>query len=461
MTLLQEYVEAVTERAYDYKEAENYATGRVPEQFASAKLRATMRTTGHLGQHNYCRVVVDAVLNRLAIANIVGSTKLATDKITEVWDNNDLDLEANEIHRAALTYGDCYAIVWPDEEGEWLISYNSPRTTAIKYDPENPKKKLYAVKIWQQDENTVRMNVYRPDRIEKYSAKGPEYTVGTQWSGIGTEDNPFGEVPVFHFRTRRPYGVPEHFPAYGAQNDINKLLAVHFFTVDYQGAPQRYALSMNDEGDAVDFGDDETERENIGSLKADPGSLWYLKGIHGVGQFTPADPDVFWKPINHLKQSLAALTDTPFHYLEKPVSVNSGQAYRVAEAGLLKKVSDRQDSFGVTWRELFMFILKVEGISARLEVKWDSVESFDALDEWDVMLKKINAGLSHAQALREAGYEENDIARILEERAAEAQAGSFYQRKPEARVSTDDNETFENRNGLTEAAKDNGGRGEE
>jgi hypothetical protein len=405
-------------------------------------------------------VVVDSVLNRLEIANIVGSTDRATNRITQVWDHNELDLEASEIHRRALEYGDSFAIVWPDHTGEWQIAYNSPRNCGIVYDPENPRNKLYAVKIWQHDKNTVRMNVYHPDRIEKYKSQGTEYTEGSNWTALGSEDNPFGEVPVFHFRTNRPFGQPEHLQAYGAQDDINKLLATHMFTVDYQGAPQRYALSMQGEADLVDFGDDETDRENIASLKSDPGSLWYLKGISGVGEFKPADPAVFMEPISALKQAIATLTNTPFHYLEKSFVVSGGEALRVAEAPLLKKVADRQTSFGATWRELFNFILRVEGISARLEVKWDLVESLDALGQWDVMLKKINAGLSHRQALREAGYEEKDIERIMAERAQEAAEGAYYQRKPEARVSTADNETFDNRNGLTEDAKVNGGRGE-
>lgn len=463
---MKDYVAAVVSGAERYEEAQAYYEGHVAETFASAKLKAALRTTGHKGQHNYCRVVTDAVLNRLEIANVVADTQKAQAHINEVWVNNDLGLEANEIHRKALEYGDCYALVWPNDEGEWKVSYNSPRTTALVYDPENPQKKLYAVKIWRDTVPTetgtkprTRMNVYTADNIFKYVSDTEAVTEGTNWRGIGTEDNPFGEIPVFHFRTHRPFGKPEHYEAYGPQNDINKLLATQMFTVDYQGAPQRYALSLQD-ADVVDFDDDDTERENINAIESSPGSLWYLKGVNEVGQFQPADPKVFWDPINALKSSLAALTDTPFHYLEKSANVSSGEALRVAEAPLLKKVADRQTSFGVTWRELFTFILKVEGVKAHLEVKWDLVESLDALGQWDVMLKKVNAGLSHAQALREMGYEEADIKRILAERAEEAQAGMYYQRAPQARVSTDDNETFENRNGLTEEAKVNGGRGE-
>ena len=469
MTVLTDYVGAIQKNATRYKEAEAYYKGNNPETFASAKLAHVLRSTGHTGTHNYCRVIVDAVLNRLEIANIVCDTQKATAKVTEVWDDNELSLEAYEIHRNALAYGDAYALVWPDEEGKVQISYNSPRSTALVYDPENPRKKLYAVKMWTEKRDPLsvnkprtRMNVYTADNIFKFVADTDEISEGTDWKAVGQEDNPFGEIPVFHFRTHRPFGKPEHFEAYGAQNDVNKLLATHMFTVDYQGAPQRYALAMQGEADAVDFGDDETERENLNSLRSDPGSLWYLKGIHGVGQFQPADPKVFWEPVKMLKESMASLTDTPFHYLERGLSgVAGGESLRVSEAPLLKKVADRQTSFGATWREVFAFVLKIEGITTRLEVKWDLVESLDALGQWDVMLKKINAGLSHRQALREAGYEESDIERIMAERAQEAAEGAYYQRDPQARVSTEDNETFENRNSLTEKAKGNDGRGEQ
>lgn len=470
MTVLKDYVSAVTERADEYKEAQDYYEGTVLEHFSvgNAQLKRVIRATRHRGQHNYCRVVVEAVVNRLEINNIVTANAAAQDAIHSVWRGNELDLEANEIHRRALEYGDCYALVWPDEEGELLISYNSPLTTALVYDPENPRKKLFAVKMWKTPspyevgKTHTRLNVYTTDNIQKFSAPSEEITAATNWSHVGSEENPFGEIPVFHFRTHRPYGLPEHAPAYGAQNDINKLLATHMYTVDYQGAPQRYALAYNGNEDIVDFNDDDTERENVGTLKSEPGNLWYLKGIMNVGQFQPADPKVFWEPIESLKRSMAALTQTPMHFFERALNVPSGEALRVAEAPLQKKVKDRQLSFGTTWKELFNFVLNVEGHPADdLEVKWELVESMDSLAEWDVMLKKINAGLSHRQALREAGYEEADIDRILAERDEEAAQGALYQRAPAARVSTDDNENFDNRNALTEQAKDNGGRGED
>jgi len=440
MTILKDAVEAVTNRRQDYQEAEAYYEGEVPEVFATRRLRRALRTTGEAGHLNFCRPVIDAVNDRLELANIIGSTQAATTAVNRVWQHNELGLEAQEIHRKALTYGDCYAAVWPGEDGTLQVSYNSPTTMRLVYDPENPRKKLYAVKVWRQDEQTHRLNIYTATEIRKYVANTAELTEGTQWSSAGSVENPWNEVPVFHFRTQRPFGRPEHKDAYDAQNAINKLFITNMFTVDYQGAPQRYALSVAGDSEISDFDESDTDRENIGSLKNGPGELWYLKGVSQVGQFTPADADTFWKPIMAIVRSMASLTSTPLHYFER-ANMPSGNALRTAEAPLLKKVRDRQASFGSTWREIFRFVLKVEGINGDVDVFWKEVESLDELERWDVALKKINAGLSHQQALREGGYADTQIIKIMAERTAEAAAGLYYSRAPQVRVNESADET--------------------
>jgi hypothetical protein len=213
------------------------------------------------------------------------------------------------------------------------------------------------------------------------------------------------------------------------------------YTMDYQGAPQRYALaSAGQDAEVEDFAEGDTDRENLGALKNGPGELWYLKGVTSVGEFKPADPETFLKPVSAFVRTMASVTATPIHYFEKTGNVPSGQALRAAEAPLLKKIGDRQQSFGATWRDLFRFILKVEGINSDVTVNWHSPEAMDGLDQWDVILKKVNAGLSHRQALREGGYDEELIEKIMTERAQEAAEGSYYQRKPEARVAAESTE---------------------
>lgn len=441
MTILKEEVLAVTARRDEYERAGAYYEGNVAERFSSAALRRVFRQSGYNARLNFCRPVVDAVYNRLEIETVVGTTAAANKVIGETWEFNELTLDADEIHRRALVYGDCYVMVWPDEDGNMEISYNTPLTTTLVYDPESPKKKLYAVKMWEDDKGT-RLNVYTDSRIYKYRTNTGTVTEGTNWNAMEGAENPFGEVPVFHFRTERPNGRPEHLDAYDAQDYINKQFVTSMMVTDYQGAPQRYALNKaGTANETKDFAEGDTDRENVGSLQNGPGKLWFLDGIEKVGEFKPADPNNFWAPIKDTVRSMASLTNTPLHYFEKTGNVPSGEALRVAEAPLIKKVQRRQASFGQAWRDLFKFVLRANDINSDVQVKWQQVESLDELERLDAMLKKRNVGISIAETLREGGYDEEVIQRILVEAKAErdtAMAG--YQRAPETRVNTNSDE---------------------
>jgi hypothetical protein len=362
---------------------------------------------------NFSKTVVDAVLNRLEIDQIETSSPEADAYMAQLLEQSDIKLDINEIHRNTLIYGDSYAMVWPDETGKLAIDYNSPLTTVVIYDQENPRKKLFAAKMWQYaDYNTkeIHLNLYYPDRIEKYVGYGEIENMGTpQGSNFmltETIPNPWNEVPVFHFRTHKPYGRPEHADAFGPQDAINKLVNTHMLTVDYQGAPQRYALTTGGNvAEMDDFSEGDTARENIGALKNGPGELWYLQGVQTVGQFPAAEPKTFTEPVNEFVNQMAAITSTPTHYFQKGTYVSSGQALRAAEAPLVKKVKNRQLALESTWRDLFLFMLKIEGITAVIDIDWAEAEIVDEVDQWDVAVRKKSVGMPLEQILLELGYD--------------------------------------------------------
>jgi hypothetical protein len=333
--------------------------------------------------------------------------------MASLLEQSDIKLDINEIHRNTLIYGDSYAMVWPDETGKLAIDYNSPLTTVVIYDQENPRKKLFAAKMWQYadyDTKEIHLNLYYPDRIEKYVGYGEIENIGTPQGSnfMLTESivNPWNEVPVFHFRTHKPYGRPEHADAFGPQDAINKLVNTHMLTVDYQGAPQRYALTTGGNvAEMDDFSEGDTARENIGALKNGPGELWYLQGVQTVGQFPAAEPKIFTEPVNEFVNQMAAITSTPTHYFQKGTYVSSGQALRAAEAPLVKKVKNRQLALESTWRDLFLFMLKIEGITAVIDIDWAEAEIVDEVDQWDVAVRKKSVGMPLEQILLELGYD--------------------------------------------------------
>jgi hypothetical protein len=403
-----------------YVKAEAYYDGHQPEVFQSQRWNRIFRFENADFRFNFAKTVVDSVLNRLEINQVQATTQAANRFIDRIFDQTDIKIDINEIHRSALIHGDTYAIVWPDMTGQVAIDYNSPLTTAIVYDQENPRVKSFAAKMWQvetENEKLIRINLYYPDRIEKYEGRGDLEILTTAPAMNLTEvvPNPWNEIPVFHFRTHKPYGKPEHYDAYGPQDAINKLINTHMYTVDYQGAPQRYALSNGgNSSEFEDFNDDDTARENLGALQNGPGQLWYLQGVSAVGQFPAADPKTFTEPVMEFVNAMASITSTPTHYFTKGSYIPSGEALRVSEAPLTKKVLNRQLAFGNTWRDLFKFMLRVEGISADVEIDWQNPETIDTVDQWDIAVRKKSVGMPLEQILLELGYDAEIAAQVAE-----------------------------------------------
>ncbi len=424
MSDIKKAIDTIVDRRNTYLTAETYYEGTNSEVFPNNRWYKLLGNAGSDFRFNFARTVVDSVLNRLEIANIVANTAEANQKINEIWQMNDLQIDADEIHRRALVYGDCYAIVWTDVEGNITVDYNSPLTTVMIYDDERPRVKRFAAKLWQSEDpmdhtkKTSHLNMYYTDRIEKYTMPGEVVNIVSHSGFVLNEviENPWGEVPVFHFRTSKQYGRPEHVDAYGPQDAINKLIVTHMTTVDYQGAPQRYALSgSGNSAEFEDFEDDAAVEDNIGRLKNGPGELWYLKGVDKVGEFSPADHKVFTEPVKDFVRSMASITCTPLHYFEKTGSIPSGESLRTAEAPLIAKVKDRQITFGSTWADMFRFILRIDNAAEpNILVKWKDIESMDSLDAWEVAVKKRVVGVSLEQVLIEMGYDLESARAIAE-----------------------------------------------
>jgi hypothetical protein len=139
-------LEQILTKRDGYKQAEAYYEGVNAEVFANQRWFKLFRYEGSDFRFNFSKTVVDSVLNRLEIKQILAGTPQAEDYIDTIWEQTDLKLDINEIHRNALVYGDSYAIVWPDMDGTLAIDYNSPMNTCVIYSQENPRQKDFAAK---------------------------------------------------------------------------------------------------------------------------------------------------------------------------------------------------------------------------------------------------------------------------------------------------------------------------
>lgn len=467
-----------------YERAAAFYEGSVDEVYSSPKVTRLLSKFGldSIESFNFAHIPVDAVANKLRLNSVnadkEGNTEGVFEKndqvnsvIEDLWEYNELSEELPIVFRNTGKYGDYFAMVWPvvgeesddsitlgfdkyksaqqlvtgdvlveDDDISLPVSRKSivavdvmpldPFTTRVFYDTENPKKKTYAIRAWEEGEGAnkyVRVNLYYADRIERYIHKGkPSKKKGAQqkWELYVADGNPailvnpFGEVPIFHFRTDRSYGRPDHINAYGPQLAINKLVTSHLATVDYQSFPQRYALldPMADQSgmqgadsdpfapeDGVNDPDDD---DNESQLEADPAAVWQLSGMKSVGQFESADADAFLKPFDRYVKALAQATDTPFHYFDRQGErPPSGENIRQVNEQLNSKAGFRQTSYGGEIKKITTLALTMLGEDVeRVNVEWEPLELVTTLVEWQAINEKIAAGVPMEVALVEAGY---------------------------------------------------------
>jgi hypothetical protein len=430
-----------------YAKAAAYYDGTQPEFFASLRLRIAMGATGVIFNFNFAKLPVDAVAERLEIAGISCADQATLDMLREAWHYNQLDLFAPDIMLKACEFGDAYVFVWPhagpdtgnddaDPNASGVpdvdIFYCSPRIMRVFYDDEDEHEKQYAIKKWEDSATGYTFaNLYYADRIEKYMmAPEPVATSGAKprWmKRLDPEDdgewplpNPFGEIPVFHFRNGLPYGNPEHGDAYGPQDAIHKLVISHMASVDYNAFPQRWAIlqegydtseaAFGDEGDyafSIDTGATlDTGVDPRSQLTADPASLWFMKGVKQYGEFPAADPKAFLGPFSDYIHAMAVVTQTPMHFLDPIVSNVSGESLRVIEAPFAKKVRKRQLYFGATWRDLWRFVLKIMDRDQNIpvHVSWVPAATVNDLLTLQAQLIKAQLGVPPRQLLEEQGY---------------------------------------------------------
>lgn len=428
----------------DYRDAKRYFENETPEFITSPKLRARIGAMGKKFRINIAKKPVTAVVDRLEIAAVtVPDNEAATKRLVEeVWDENELWLEAPIIMRRACQFGDEYVFL-SDEDGKPIIERSGALNTRIVYDPERPRRPKYGIKAWpigSGDKQRMRVNLYYPPtdpgggRCEKWITRiGAKGTDARDWEkflaqGLDTETDepveawplPLDYWPLYHFRTDRPYGVPLHKEAYGAQDALNKLLVTLVATIDEHGFPIRYRLTEGSveegEDDLDDFGvidDAATEPPDKGKptskLRSGPGEFWSLEHTKGAGQFPAADPDVFLKPADWYLRAAAFATDTPLHMFDPGGDQPSGDSRRQAEGTLTKKVDQIEAHFEATWSNLLSDALKILGVDGKVDVQWTPSQTVDDLEGWQTAQAKIEAGVPVRQVLLEAGYDATQV----------------------------------------------------
>ena len=434
-----------------YARTERYYDGNHDLAFATEKFRNAFGTLFREFALNLCPVICDAVRDKLRVTGFspengnAGEQSAATRRI---WQMNRMAKRAGEIHKEALKNGDAYAIVWPNARGEAVIYPNKAANVSVVYDDDTPGRIALAAKYWRTADKRIRLNLFYPDRIQKYISRnetegtlpdaggfqpfGDAGNVGRRDAGTSSDvrgsipasqrlalsasdsviPNPYGVVPVFHFANNSDIGMPgrsELDSALPVQDGLNKSVLDMLVAMEFSAYRQRWAAGIEYEIDS--------NGKIVAPFQSGLDQLWITENANArFGDFEDAHLEQFLKVKDSFRVDIASVTGTPLHYLmQNTDGFPSGESLRKSETRFVAKVRDRQDSFGQVWADLMAFALMVEGQgrNIRLLTEWEDPSPMSEREMLENILLKKQIGLSTELALIEAGYGEADVKRMV------------------------------------------------
>ncbi len=362
----------------------------------------------------------------------------------KIWKRNRMQHRSKQLHKEAIATGDAALLIWRDIEGRAVLYPQKAHEIVIEYDDENPGVVKKAAKVWldEQDDGRelYRVNLYYPDRIERYAAekqsptrepKAEDYQPFNEDKQPPIVQHPWGVVPVFPFANNADLGESgesELVDAIPIQDALNKSGFDLLVNLEFNVYPQKYMLNIqrptNEDGDPV-------------MLKSGPSEVWALEGGDTdkppqVGAFPPGEMEPMISIMEFWNRSMAAVTGTPIHHfflITGAQHTASGEAQKTADTKLSAKVDDRQISFGESYARAMALAVRMELDDPELDIElgtnWKDTRPRNEQEMWNIAGMKKAAGVSQKQILREMGYTDEQIKRMREENAQNQQTFGF------------------------------------
>ncbi len=398
---------------------------------------------------NWCEPVVDVYAELL----VIDSVTVSPDAVDETSDQQaddvndwlarwleDQEFEARhgDANQDTVKLGDMFIIVEVDSDGVPQLCIHQPDCVKPVYRTDRPDEMSHAIHVW--DTNTKgpvnpegvtvrRMNVYWPDRVEKWFTQASD-TEAANWAPWVDEDDeqwpvewvrdgkPRG-IPVFHLRNRRHghFGRSELESVYPQQNALNKHCVDLNEVIDYHGAPQRWASGV----------------DSTSTMQTNPGMVWTVRAADArFGQFEPTNPVGILKAIEGALQRISGRSRTPMHALMSTAALPSGESLKTANAGLVSKARWAFPRLGPKYRAAIRMcgLLAIDygsdtpaGLEDALDtlaINWKDPEPRNELEFRQALILEGMIGVSQATRVEKLGY---DPAREAERRKGEVATG--------------------------------------
>lgn len=300
-------------------------------------------------------IVTDTLEERLDFTGF--ESPLADLGLDEIYNTNDLQVEASMVHHDALLYGTGFVVVGSGYEGEPspLITVESPNTMTAIWDH---RLRRCSAAFSVADDGSSQL--YLPNQTITLLQKN------SQWTVLARDEHNLGRVPVVRFDNRlrtKGHGQSEITESVKYWTDAAARTAIRMeITSEFYSAPKEVILG----------GDSDLLLDESGN----PTSMWssYLGRVQqipwnddednktnpNVIQLDPADPKPFIDQIRLFGEQLAADAGLPVSYLGLTTNLpTSADAIKAGEIKLIKHAERRQSIFSRGWMEVARLALLI------------------------------------------------------------------------------------------------------
>jgi hypothetical protein len=408
-------------------------------------------------RHNLCRSVIDILAERLSVQSFLAEDPGADPYATAAnawWVLNNASQIESELYTSALVDGSSFLLIaWNDEASRplWVPhpAYDGASGVKLHYDPDTGDV-AFASKRWQTlrlsnqriASGSTRLNLYFPDRIEKYvsdpAGEFPElgwrrYTDSPDepWPlpWLDEDGTPLG-VPVVQFSV----GDSELADLIPLQDALNKSDLDLLAAADYAGFRVLWLAGV------PPLTDPKTGKEL--PIELSPGRVLRFSDANAkVGDVPPADLSQLISVAHYWIQAIAGLSRVPqFLFQAQTGDKPSGESLRMQEIGLLSKLQRYQNLFAAGWERTLDMSRKLWNLyrpAGRIEfgelrVNWKDTQTENLEQSVRLLQAKAALGVPKRQLWAELGYDEAAIERmeamIAEEERSRETLGSFLLR---------------------------------
>lgn len=403
---------------------------------------------------NHMDNIIQTMVDRLKLTDMAAETDAGTKWMQEQWDNNRLDGLQLGLHEAGLRDADTYIMVQFDNAEQEVVftheeAYDGVSGILMVYGDDDKTPKV-AIKVWRESvtennqlQDTVRVNLYYPDRIEKYVAKSSgqrleKYEVpGEAWPAPWRmrDGTPIG-IPIIHFPNKgvkyTQYGKSELDDATPMQDAVNRTAVSMIMNAELTGFSINTAVGTKfpeavTPGMAISvYTKDAAGNPSIPSKETE--TEW-LKAIK-FDRLEQAQIAPFIQQAEFFIEQMYFITGTP-----SPKQMggdnSSGESLKQRELRLLGKVERAQVSFGNAWENVFRMAHRVQTVFSRtmppvvkkFYAKWRKAEMRSNVEVVDnaIKIKDLVDERTVLEALAEVfGWDSAKIDAILEAKRGDA-----------------------------------------